>query len=48
MRAVLVKGGAGGVENLFIGDAPKPAPTAGQVLVKVCPILYARSDEMYN
>lgn len=36
MRAVLVKNGAGGVENLHIGEIPKPSPAAGQVLVKVC------------
>lgn len=36
MRAVLVKNGAGGVENLYIGEAPKPNPAAGQVVVKVC------------
>lgn len=36
MRAVLVKNGAGGVENLYIGETPKPSPAAGQVLVKVC------------
>lgn len=35
MRAVLVKNGAGGVENLHIGETPKPSPAAGQVLVKV-------------
>lgn len=36
MRAVLVKNGAGGVENLYIGETPKPSPAAGQVVVKVC------------
>lgn len=36
MRAVLIKDGKGPVENLFIGEAPKPKPGAGQVLVKAC------------
>ncbi|KAF8531976.1 quinone oxidoreductase [Gautieria morchelliformis] len=35
MRAVLVKGGAGGIKDLFIGEAPKPVPLANEVLVKV-------------
>ena len=35
MRAVLVKNGAGGVENLYIGETPKPTLSPGQVLVKV-------------
>ncbi|KZT35055.1 quinone oxidoreductase putative [Sistotremastrum suecicum HHB10207 ss-3] len=35
MRAVLIKGGKGPVENLFIGNAPKPSPSAQQVLVKI-------------
>jgi NADPH:quinone reductase-like Zn-dependent oxidoreductase len=36
MRAVLIKDGKGPVENLYIGEAPKPKPSAGQVLVKAC------------
>lgn len=36
MRAVLIKDGKGPIENLYIGEAPKPKPTPGQVLVKVC------------
>jgi len=35
MRAVLVKNGAGGVENLYIGETPKPSLASGQVLVKI-------------
>lgn len=35
MRAVLVKDGKGPVENLYLGEAPKPAPKPNQVLVKV-------------
>jgi NADPH:quinone reductase-like Zn-dependent oxidoreductase len=36
MRAVLVKDGKGPVQNLYIGETPKPKPGAGQVLVKAC------------
>ena len=36
MRAVLVKDGKGPVENLYIGNADRPIPSATQVLVKVC------------
>ncbi|KAG8929347.1 hypothetical protein FRC01_004464 [Tulasnella sp. 417] len=36
MKAVLVKNGKGPIENLYIGDAPRPQATLpGQVLVKV-------------
>lgn len=35
MRAVLIKDGKGPIENLYIGEAPKPALAAGQVMVKV-------------
>ncbi|KAL0960951.1 hypothetical protein HGRIS_005951 [Hohenbuehelia grisea] len=35
MRAVLIKGEKGPVENLYLGTAPKPAPADGQVLVKI-------------
>ncbi|KAI0630000.1 quinone oxidoreductase [Trametes polyzona] len=35
MRAVLVKDGKGPLENLYLGEAEKPAPGPGQVLVKV-------------
>ena len=34
MRAVLVKDGKGPVENLYIGEAPKPTLGKGEVLVK--------------
>jgi hypothetical protein len=37
MRAVLVKNGIGGVGSLFIGQASKPKPSIGEVLVKVSP-----------
>ena len=39
MRAVLIKGGSGGIESLFIGSTPKPTPSVGEVLVKVRCIL---------
>jgi len=35
MRAVLVKDGKGPVENLYIGEAPKPTLGKGEVLVKI-------------
>lgn len=35
MRAVLVRDGAGPAENLYIGDASRPSPGPGQILVKV-------------
>jgi NADPH:quinone reductase-like Zn-dependent oxidoreductase len=34
MRAVLIKDGEGPVENLYIGEAPKPTLGKGEVLVK--------------
>ena len=36
MRAILIKGGKGPVENLYLGEAPTPTPGLGQVLVKAC------------
>lgn len=35
MRAVLVRGGSGPAESLYIGEAPKPQITSTQVLVQV-------------
>lgn len=35
MRAVLIKDGKGPVENLYLGEAPKPSPKPSEVLVKV-------------
>jgi NADPH:quinone reductase-like Zn-dependent oxidoreductase len=35
MRAVLIKDGKGPIENLYLGEAPKPEPGPNQVLVKV-------------
>jgi len=35
MRAVLIKDDKGPVENLYLGEAPKPSPAAGQILVKI-------------
>ncbi|EIN12492.1 quinone oxidoreductase [Punctularia strigosozonata HHB-11173 SS5] len=35
MRAVLVRDGKGPIENLYLGDAPKPSPGPDQVLVKI-------------
>ncbi|KAG9315684.1 hypothetical protein JVU11DRAFT_3331 [Chiua virens] len=37
MRAVLIKGGQGPIENLYIGDTDQPLPKEGEVLVKVHP-----------
>ena len=34
MRAVLIKDEKGPVENLYIGEAPKPTLGKGEVLVK--------------
>jgi len=34
MRAILIKDGKGPVENLYIGEAPKPTLGKGDVLVK--------------
>jgi NADPH:quinone reductase-like Zn-dependent oxidoreductase len=36
MRAVLIKDGAGPVDNLYVGEVPTPSPQTGEVLVKVC------------
>ncbi|KAI0671128.1 quinone oxidoreductase [Trametes maxima] len=35
MRAILVKDGKGPLENLYLGEAEKPSPGPGKVLVKV-------------
>ncbi|KII84164.1 hypothetical protein PLICRDRAFT_179839 [Plicaturopsis crispa FD-325 SS-3] len=35
MRAVLIKDGKGPIENLYIGETPKPVPGPGEVLVKI-------------
>ncbi|KAI0754573.1 quinone oxidoreductase [Daedaleopsis nitida] len=35
MKAILVKDGKGPIENLYLGEADKPSPGPGQVLVKV-------------
>lgn len=35
MRAVLIKDKKGPVQNLYLGEAPKPQPGEGQLLVKV-------------
>ena len=40
MRAVLVKDGKGPVENLYIGEAPKPTLGKGEVLVKESPVIH--------
>ena len=34
MRAILVRNGAGGIENLFLGESARPKPSVGEVLVK--------------
>jgi hypothetical protein len=48
MRAVLIKDGKGPVENLYIGETPKPKPDAGQVLVKACFICFSLSTTVIN
>ncbi|KAH8114771.1 quinone oxidoreductase [Phellopilus nigrolimitatus] len=35
MRAVLIKGGSGGIENLFLGETARPKPSSREVLVKI-------------
>jgi len=35
MRAILIKDGKGPIENLYLGEEPKPVPMPGQVLVKI-------------
>ena len=35
MRAVLIKDGKGGIENLYIGETPKPSAKGGEVVVHV-------------
>ena len=44
MRAVLVKDGKVPVENLYIGEAPKPTLGKGEVLVKESPSLIHLED----
>ncbi|KAG1751066.1 quinone oxidoreductase putative [Suillus lakei] len=44
MRAVLIKGGHGPIENLYIGETDKPVPTKGQVLVKIVAFGLNRMD----
>ncbi|OJA12287.1 hypothetical protein AZE42_12809 [Rhizopogon vesiculosus] len=44
MRAVLIKGGHGPIENLYIGEADKPIPKKGQVLVKIIAFGLNRMD----
>jgi len=36
MRAVLVEGGSGGADSLYIGEAAKPPVGRREVLVQVC------------
>lgn len=35
MRAVLIRGGKGSADDLYIGETEKPRPKAGEVIVKV-------------
>ncbi|KAH7913960.1 quinone oxidoreductase putative [Hygrophoropsis aurantiaca] len=44
MQAVLIKDGKGPIENLYIGEAEKPVPIAGQVLVEVKAFGLNRAD----
>ncbi|KAI6129708.1 quinone oxidoreductase putative [Pisolithus croceorrhizus] len=44
MRAVLIKGDEGPIENLYIGEAEKPVPKEDQVLVKVVAFGLNRMD----
>ncbi|EKM79169.1 hypothetical protein AGABI1DRAFT_113770 [Agaricus bisporus var. burnettii JB137-S8] len=46
MRAVLVRGGSGPAESLYIGEAPKPQITSTQVLVQVKAFGLNRMDIM--
>jgi NADPH:quinone reductase-like Zn-dependent oxidoreductase len=46
MRAVLVRDGKGDAGALFLGDAPRPAPGPGQVLVKIRAFGLNRMDIM--
>ena len=39
MRAILIKNDKGPVENLYLGEAPKPEPRLGEVVVKVIPYM---------
>lgn len=46
MRAVLVKNGAGPLENLFLGETARPKPSATEVLVKIKAFGLNRMDIM--
>ncbi|TFK48727.1 quinone oxidoreductase [Heliocybe sulcata] len=46
MRAVLIKDEKGPIENLYIGEATKPSPGPGQVLVKIKAFGLNRMDIM--
>jgi NADPH:quinone reductase-like Zn-dependent oxidoreductase len=46
MRAVLVRDGKRDAGALFLGDAPRPAPGLGQVLVKIRAFGLNRMDIM--
>ena len=46
MRAVLIKDEKGPVENLYIGEAPKPMLGKGEVLVKESRIHWTIYDNL--
>ncbi|KAL5519821.1 hypothetical protein ACEPAG_1481 [Sanghuangporus baumii] len=46
MRAILVKDGAGPIGNLFLGEAPRPKPSAKEVLIKVKAFGLNRADTL--
>ena len=50
MKAILVKDDKGPLENLYLGEAERPKPSAdGQVLVKVSiPSHPSMTDEEFN
>ncbi|EJC98501.1 quinone oxidoreductase [Fomitiporia mediterranea MF3/22] len=46
MRAILVKNGAGPIENLILGETPKPKPSPTEVLVKIKAFGLNRMDHL--
>ncbi|KZT59408.1 quinone oxidoreductase putative [Calocera cornea HHB12733] len=44
MRAILIKGGVGTADDLYIGEYDKPVPTKGEVLVKIKAVGVNRMD----
>ncbi|KDQ16081.1 hypothetical protein BOTBODRAFT_31156 [Botryobasidium botryosum FD-172 SS1] len=48
MRAILIKGGKGGSDTLYIGEAEKPRAGKGEVLVKIIAFGLNRADILYE